>query len=58
MQALRGWIAKRGAEGLFCAAGPDGVGLALKVEDGASRALRPVLGLPARSRGVPGRFRW
>ncbi len=44
MQARPGWIAKRGAEGLFCAAGPDGVGLALKVEDGASRAIRPVLG--------------
>lgn len=44
MRALPGWIAKRGAEGLFCAAGPDGVGLALKVEDGGSRALRPVLG--------------
>jgi L-asparaginase II len=44
MRALPGWIAKRGAEGLFCAAGPDGVGLAIKVEDGNSRALRPVLG--------------
>ena len=44
MRARPGWIAKRGAEGLFCAAGPDGLGLALKVEDGASRALRPVLG--------------
>ena len=39
MRALPGWIAKGGAEGLLCAAGPDGLGLALKVEDGASRAL-------------------
>ena len=44
MRALPGWIAKRGAEALFCAAGPDGVGVVLKVEDGASRALRPALG--------------
>jgi L-asparaginase II len=44
MRALPGWIAKRGAEGLFCAAGPDGLGVALKVEDGSSRALRPALG--------------
>ncbi|HEX7084626.1 MAG TPA: asparaginase [Gaiellaceae bacterium] len=44
MRALPGWTAKRGAEGLLCALSPDGVGWALKVEDGASRALRPALG--------------
>jgi L-asparaginase II len=44
MQALLGWIAKGGAEGLLCAAAPDGLGLALKVEDGSGRALRPALG--------------
>jgi L-asparaginase II len=44
MQALPGWIAKGGAEGLFCAAGPGGLALALKVEDGSTRALRPALG--------------
>jgi L-asparaginase II len=44
MRALPGWVAKRGAEGLFCAAGPDGPGVVLKVEDGGSRALRPALG--------------
>jgi L-asparaginase II len=44
MQALPGWIAKGGAEGLLCAAGPDEVAIALKVEDGSSRALRPALG--------------
>ena len=39
MRALPGWIAKGGAEGLLCAAAPDGLGVALKVEDGASRAV-------------------
>jgi len=44
MRALPGWIAKRGAEGLFCALSPDGVGWVFKVADGATRGLRPVLG--------------
>jgi L-asparaginase II len=44
MQAFRGWISKGGAEALICAASPDGLSLALKVEDGAQRALRPALG--------------
>jgi L-asparaginase II len=43
MQLLPGWIAKGGAEGLLCAASSDGLGLALEVEDGSSRALRPAL---------------
>ncbi len=43
MRRLPGWAAKGGAEGLLCAAGPDGLGLALKVEDGSSRALPPAL---------------
>ena len=38
-----GWVAKGGAEGLFCAGSPDGLGIALKVEDGAFRAIRPAL---------------
>jgi L-asparaginase II len=42
MRALPGWVAKGGAEGLMCAAG-DGIGVALKAEDGAARALRPAL---------------
>ena len=42
MRALPGWIAKGGAEGLMCAAG-DGLGVVLKTEDGAARALRPAL---------------
>jgi L-asparaginase II len=40
MRALPGWIAKGGAEGLLCAAG-NGVGVALKSEDGNGRALGP-----------------
>jgi L-asparaginase II len=52
MQALLGWIAKGGADGLLCAASPDGLGLALKVEDGAQRALRPALGAFLESLGM------
>jgi L-asparaginase II len=43
MQRLPGWIAKGGAEGLLCLAGPDGLGVALKTLDGASRAHRPAV---------------
>jgi L-asparaginase II len=39
-----GWIAKGGAEGLFCAAADDGRGIALKAEDGGYRAIGPALG--------------
>lgn len=42
MRALPGWIAKGGAEGLMCAAG-DGLGVAVKVEDGTHRPMRPAL---------------
>ena len=41
--ALDGWAAKGGAEGLFCACSLEGLGIALKVEDGAFRAIRPAL---------------
>ena len=44
IRALDGWVAKGGAEGLFCAASADGLGLALKVADGAFRAIHPALG--------------
>ena len=54
MQALRGWMAKGGAEGLLCAAGPGGLGFALKAEDGASRALRPALGAFLERLGLDG----
>ena len=43
MRLRPGWIAKRGAEGLLCAATPDGRGYAFKVADGNGRALRPAL---------------
>jgi L-asparaginase II len=42
MKALPGWVAKGGAEGLLCAAG-DGIGVALKAEDGNGRALGPAV---------------
>jgi L-asparaginase II len=54
MQALPGWTAKGGAEGLLCAAGPDGLGLALKAEDGGQRALRPALGSFLEMLGLDG----
>ena len=44
MKDRPGWTAKGGAEGLLCAASPEGLGITLKVEDGAQRALRPALG--------------
>ena len=43
MQAQPEWLAKAGAEGLMCAVSSGGLGLAVKVADGNSRALRPAL---------------
>ncbi len=43
MRANPGWLGKGGAEGVFCAAGPGGLGLALKTDDGASRPHPPAL---------------
>jgi L-asparaginase II len=43
MRGAPGWLAKGGAEGLLCAAGPDGIGISLKAEDGAGRAHAPAL---------------
>jgi len=40
MRLGQGWVAKGGAEGLLCAASWDGLGIALKVEDGSTRAVR------------------
>ena len=54
MQVLPGWIAKGGAEGLLCASSADGLGLALKVEDGTQRALRPATGRFLDMLGVDG----
>jgi L-asparaginase II len=42
MRLRDGWVAKGGAEGLLCAS-RDGLGIALKVEDGAQRPIRPAL---------------
>jgi L-asparaginase II len=42
MRMQGGWVAKGGAEGLLCAA-RDGLGIALKAEDGAQRPLGPAL---------------
>jgi L-asparaginase II len=43
MRAYSGFAAKGGAEGLLCATGPDGLGVALKCEDGSYRAARPAM---------------
>ena len=43
MRLAPGWFAKGGAEGLLCAGGPGGLGIALKTEDGDARAHRPAL---------------
>jgi L-asparaginase II len=43
MRAAPGWLAKGGAEGLLCAAGPDGLGVAIKSEDGSERPHAPAL---------------
>jgi L-asparaginase II len=43
MRGAPGWLAKSGAEGLLCAAASDGIGVALKTEDGAGRAHAPAL---------------
>jgi L-asparaginase II len=43
MRKRPGWVAKGGAEGLLCAASPDGTGYAFKCEDGNPRGLRPAL---------------
>jgi L-asparaginase II len=43
MRAQPEWLSKAGAEGLMCAVSSGGVGLAVKVADGNSRALRPAL---------------
>jgi L-asparaginase II len=53
MRALDGWIAKAGAEGLLCAAGPDGLGVALKCEDGNSRVAGPAVAAFLARLGFP-----
>ena len=43
MQLRPRWVAKGGAEGLLCAADGQGMGVALKAEDGSWRPLAPAL---------------
>ena len=43
MRSAPGFFAKGGAEGLLCAANDQGLGIALKSEDGSSRPLGPAL---------------
>jgi L-asparaginase II len=43
MRAVPGLVAKDGAEGVYAAALPDGRAVAVKIDDGASRARVPVL---------------
>ncbi|MEP7053653.1 MAG: asparaginase [Actinomycetota bacterium] len=43
MRAVPGLLAKDGAEGVYAAVTRDGIGVAIKIDDGASRARVPVL---------------
>jgi L-asparaginase II len=52
MRTLPGWLAKGGAEGLLCAASPDGLGVALKSVDGIGRGHRPALASFLRPLGL------
>jgi len=53
MRELPGWGAKGGAEGLMCASGPDGLGLAVKIADGNTRAVAAALAETVRRLGFP-----
>ena len=46
MLAMPGWAAKGGAEALLCATSPDGLGIAVKVEDGSGCAVRTAKAAP------------
>jgi L-asparaginase II len=52
MSSLGGSLSKVGAEGVLLAVLPDGASLALKVADGAARAVGPVLLAVLEQRGV------
>lgn len=60
MTALPGLIAKEGAEGVYAVALPDGRAVAVKVDDGASRARLPAVVASLRRLGVddPALARW
>jgi L-asparaginase II len=52
MRAVPGLLAKGGAEGVHCAALPDGSAVAVKITDGGDRARMPVLVAGLRRLGV------
>ena len=52
MRAVPGLIAKDGAEGVYAAALPDGRAVALKIDDGAQRAIGPLMVAALQSLGV------
>jgi L-asparaginase II len=54
MRAVPGLLAKGGAEGVWVAAVPDVGAVALKIDDGAGRARRPVMVEALRRLGVEG----
>lgn len=54
MAEVPGLVAKDGAEGVWAAALPDGRAFAVKVADGASRALPPLLAAAVRCWGFDG----
>jgi L-asparaginase II len=55
MRSLPGWVAKGGAEGVLCAASSDGLGVALKIEDGGTRAVRSALAVFLEHLGIDAR---
>jgi L-asparaginase II len=54
IEAVPGLVAKDGAEGVFAAALPDGSALAVKIADGSSRPLPPVVTGLLATLGVAG----
>jgi L-asparaginase II len=54
IEAVPGLVAKDGAEGVFAAGLPDGRALALKIDDGAQRAVPAVVAVTLRALGVAG----
>jgi L-asparaginase II len=53
MRAFPRLLTKGGAEGMFAVAAPGGGAMALKIDDGAIRAARPVLAAGLRLLGLP-----
>jgi L-asparaginase II len=52
LRAVPGLVAKDGAEGVFAAGLPDGTGVALKIDDGATRAADAAMAQVLRELGV------